>query len=305
MLHTFLVAAVVTGGAAAAGATMDRTARWIDREFRFARKLRLAVAVIGTLLALSALAMLLTTGHARDAADTFVCCAAMMFGGLLLAAPYLRRSATSTLRPRRILAIGAHPDDLELACGATLAKLIDQGHDVHTMIMSHGSSGGDERTRALEARNGSLYLRAAGVSVLDFEDTALRRHEQGMIAAIEQAIGEFRPDVVLTHSAHDQHQDHDAVHEATMRAARRCASILCYESPSATRSFSPEFFVDVSAHIDVKVRAIELHRDQRGKPYMTGARARATAAFRGGQARVGFAEGFEVVRLEGSAIGEF
>ena len=305
ILHTLLVVAIVVGTVATVGATLDRTARWIDREFRHARALRVVVAWLGVCLVAGVLAVAMTTGHAQLAADTFACCAAVLLLFVLIAAPYLRRTAPVTLRPRRILAIGAHPDDLELACGATLAKLIDQGHEVHTMIMSHGSSGGDQRTRALEARNGSLYLRAAGISLLDFEDTALRHNEQGMIAAIERVIGEFRPDVVLTHSAHDQHQDHDAVHKATMRAARRSPSILCYESPSVTRSFSPEFFVDVSTHIDVKVRAIELHRDQRGKPYMTGARARATAAFRGGQARVGFAEGFEVVRLEASAIGEF
>ncbi|MFP1602845.1 PIG-L deacetylase family protein [Microbacterium sp. 2216-1] len=305
MLHVLLSAAVLAGAAVAAGATMHRTARWIDREFRYGRVLRSVVAAIGIALATSAMAIVLTTGHAHDIAGLFACCATLLLVSVLFIAPYLRRTVSVTLRPRRILAIGAHPDDLELACGATLAKLVDQGHEVHTVVMSHGASGGDEHTRALEARNGSLYLRATTVNVLDFEDTALREHEQGMIAAIERTIRDVRPDVVLTHSAHDQHQDHHAVHQATMRAARQCPSILCYESPSVTRSFSPEFFVDVSTHVDVKVRAIELHRDQRNKPYMTGARARATAAFRGGQARVGFAEGFEVVRLEASAIGEF
>lgn len=284
---------------------MERPARWIDREFRHARMLRIVVASIGTVLAGSGLAMAFTHGHALIAADSLTCCAGVLLALVLLVAPYLRRTGSVTLRPRRILAIGAHPDDLELACGATLAKLIDQGHEVRTLIMSHGASGGNDRIRALEARNGSLYLRADATTVLDFQDTALGTHGQGMIAAIEDVINGFRPDVVLTHSAHDQHQDHNAVHEATMRAARRSPSILCYESPSATRSFSPEFFIDVASHIDIKVRAIELHRDQRGKPYMTGARARATAAFRGGQARVDFAEGFEVVRLEASAIGEF
>lgn len=305
MMHTLLFAAVIVGTAAAVGATVGRAARWIDREFRHARTLRVILTSVGALLAGSGLAFAITEGAAHSAAEALCCCAAISLAGLLIIAPYLRRTGGTTLRPRRILAIGAHPDDLELACGATLAKLIDQGHEVHTMIMSHGSSGGDEHTRAREARNGSLYLRAGGVSVLDFEDTALRRHAQSMIASIERVITDFRPDVVLTHSEHDQHQDHDAVHEATMRAARRCGSILCYESPSATRSFSPDFFVDVESHIDVKVRAIELHRDQRKQPYMTGERARATAAFRGSQARVAFAEGFEVVRLEGSAIGEF
>lgn len=304
-MYVLFGAALVAAVVAIVGATSESSVRWIEREFREARLLRVALAGLGVLLIACVVACALTTGLVRDVGVGVIVVAIVLLTLLAIAAPYLRRAPAVTLRGRRILAIGAHPDDLELACGATLAKLIDQGHEVRAVVMSHGSSGGNGPVRAVEARNGSRYLRVEQTTVHDFEDTALERYELLMVRAIEKAIAEFQPDVVLTHSPNDQHQDHSAVYSATLRAARRCSSILCYESPSATRDFSPGFFVDVTSHIDIKVRAIEQHRDQRLKPYMSASRARATAVFRGSQARVAFAEGFEVTRLEGSSVGDF
>lgn len=223
---------------------------------------------------------------------------------LILVAPYFRRTPSVLLRPRRVLAVGAHPDDLELACGATLAKMVDEGHVVQTVVLCSGAEGGHAEVRAIEAQRGSRYLRAAHTHVHDFQDTMLALSSREMVRVIEQAISEFQPDIILTHSSHDQHQDHEAVHHATMRAARRSPSILCYESPSVTRDFCPDFFVDVSEYVDVKVRAVELHRDQRGKPYMDGGQLRAMASFRGRQARTGAAEGFEIARLSASSLGQ-
>jgi len=303
MTHMLFFAACALGAGCVLGTTLTPTARWLDREFRYARGLRVLCGMLGAVLTVGA-AICLVDPSARWG-EFVVALAALVLLLAVLAGPYLRRRALPTLRPRRILAVGAHPDDLELACGATLAKLVDEGHEVHTMVMSRGRVGGDHEARGVEARVASRYLGAADTAVLDFEDTALRSHERQMVSAIEKAIAGFRPDVILTHSANDQHQDHEAVHLATLRAARRCPSILCFESPSVTRAFSPGFFVDVSEYVDVKTYAIGLHRDQRGKPYMGGRRAQSAAAFRGDQARLRFAEGFEVVRLSGSSIGDF
>ncbi|NQD88315.1 PIG-L family deacetylase, partial [Paenarthrobacter sp. CM16] len=196
-------------------------------------------------------------------------------------------------------------DDLELACGATLAKLSDAGHDVRTMVMSTGSKGGNSRIRVTEAAAGSDFMGATAVQVHHFQDTNLSEHGQEMVKAIEEAIEDFRPDVVITHSRNDYHQDHQAVHSATMRAARRHSSILCFESPSSTRQFDPSVFVDIAGYVDVKIHAVGMHRNQRGKPYMSAERVRSLAAFRGSQVKTTYAEGFEPVRLLGSAVGEF
>lgn len=222
---------------------------------------------------------------------------------LIGAAAVLRIHDRPAIYQRRILAVGAHPDDLELACGGALAKFVDAGHEVHALIMSRGAAGGDQQERVGEARAGATFLGARTVTVHDFPDTALQGAANGLVAAIETTIGQFDPDIILTHSAHDQHQDHAAVHAATLRAARQHHSILCFESPSVTRDFNPSIFIDIADYVDVKVQAVRMHRDQASKPYMSAQRMRGLATFRGAQAKRTYAEGYEPVRLLGSALG--
>lgn len=198
---------------------------------------------------------------------------------------------------RRVLAIGAHPDDLELACGASLARLVDAGHEVHAIVMSHGAVGGDAGTRPDEARRAADFLGLASIKVFDHPDTNFELVGNHLIETIEEAINEVDPHVILTHSQHDQHQDHAAVHAATLRAARKHHSILCFESPSVTRDFDPDVFIDVADYTAVKVESVLSHRNQAGKPYMTPEVVRGITAFRGRQAKRSHAEGFESVRL--------
>jgi LmbE family N-acetylglucosaminyl deacetylase len=207
-------------------------------------------------------------------------------------------------QPRRIVAVGAHPDDLELACGGTIAKLHDSGHEIHALVMSGGEVGGDQSKRPNEAVSGGRLLGTTSVAVHEFPDTRLRENELEMMQVIEEAIRRYNPDIVLTHSSNDQHQDHHAVHLATLRAARQHPAILCYESPSVTADFTPKVFVDIGDYIDVKVSAVQTHRDQLGKPYMSGDRIRGLASFRGAQAKIEHAEGYETVRLLCSSVGD-
>jgi LmbE family N-acetylglucosaminyl deacetylase len=209
------------------------------------------------------------------------------------------------LHSRRVLAIGAHPDDLEIAAGATLARMRDQGHMVFGLVMTHGARGGDADVRPNEANAGAKYLGLSRINIMDFEDTNLEGQSNEMVQTIEGMMRETKPDLILTHSLHDIHQDHQAVYEATLRAGRNQSSILCYESPSATSEFRPTFFVDACGYIDIKIESIHMHWDQRGKPYMKEDQIRGKMAFRGGQAKVEYAEGFEVVRMLSNSIGEF
>ncbi|WP_458107485.1 PIG-L family deacetylase [Arthrobacter sp. R3-55] len=277
---------------------------WFVRKFSSPHRLRLTLAALGTLLLL-ALAGCAVGGPHPPWLNTVVVLAGAALIVACLVAPAFRIRSKMASQPRRVLAIGAHPDDLELACGATLAKLSDAGHDVRTMVMSTGSKGGNSRIRVTEAAAGSDFMGATAVQVHHFQDTNLSEHGQEMVKAIEEAIEDFRPDVVITHSRNDYHQDHQAVHSATMRAARRHSSILCFESPSSTRQFDPSVFVDIAGYVDVKIHAVGMHRNQRGKPYMSAERVRSLAAFRGSQVKTTYAEGFEPVRLLGSAVGEF
>ena len=206
-------------------------------------------------------------------------------------------SVQQTGRTRRVLAIGAHPDDLELACGGTLARLADAGHEVHTLVMSDGAIGGDSTVRLTEATKGSTFLRATKCEVHGLPDTHLPEYGNEMVRIIEQKIRSLNPDMIFTHSSHDQHQDHNAVHWATMRAGRNHPAILCFESPSVTKEFSPQVFVDIEDWVQTKATAVQIHHDQSDKPYMSEESLTAMSTFRGAQGRIGRAEGFEAVRV--------
>lgn len=270
---------------------------WMVRQLRGGARLRRCVlAVAGVVGALDLIALLVRPPHPAVEALVAVTLLVVSLGlGMLL------RSTRQVRRPQedapRVLAIGAHPDDLELACGGTLAKLADSGFEIRSLVMSSGQVGGDSSRRPDEARSGGRFLGAAEVEVLDFPDTDLAGSSQAMVAAIEERVRAFAPDLILTHSENDLHQDHHAVHLSVLRAARRFSSILCFESPSTTRDFNPSVFVDITDHLDIKVEAIRCHRDQRGKPYMGADTVRGAATFRGSQSRTAFAEGFEPVRL--------
>lgn len=200
-------------------------------------------------------------------------------------------------RRTSILFVAAHPDDMEIACGSTIAKLVDTGHEVHGIIMSDGSDGGDASLRPDEAREGANFLGLSTLRIMHMTDRALNSHMNEMIAVIEESIVHHNPDIIFTHSKNEVHQDHLAVHQAVMRAGRNHHSILCFESPSVTTDFKPTVFIDVTDYSDVKAEAIAAHANQSGKPYMTREITDSITTFRGRQARVRRAEGFEPMRL--------
>ena len=278
---------------------------WIQRHIRHPR------TVIGLIVLASLVAIPASLSIALAEPNHFVGWAQYVIGaqtlflvGITVMVFALRHPTIQPPKVRRVLAIGAHPDDLELACGGSLARFADEGHEVMAIVMSHGDNGGRGDVRENEARLGADSLALASVSVQNFTDTKMATEMERMVKVIELAVELFKPDVILTHSEHDQHQDHHAVHMATLRAGRRSSTILCYESPSATREFAPNYFVDVSPYMDAKVAAVKRHKDQAGKPYMGAKVLRGAAVFRGSQARTEQAEGFEVIRALSSGLGD-
>jgi LmbE family N-acetylglucosaminyl deacetylase len=203
-----------------------------------------------------------------------------------------------TPSPGKVLVIGAHPDDIEIAAGASIAKLHDAGFEVRALVLSHGERGGDADSRLTEAEIGAQFLEMDDVQVMDFHDTQMQNQAIEIVNAIERIIREYEPDMIFTHSRHDLHQDHQTVYESTLRAARNLrTTILCYESPSVTDEFVPIYYIDVCGYVDVKIEAIRKHWDQHKKPYMNPDLIRSKLNFRGNQAKIDFAEGFEVVRM--------
>jgi LmbE family N-acetylglucosaminyl deacetylase/Flp pilus assembly protein TadD len=196
-----------------------------------------------------------------------------------------------------VLAVGAHPDDIELGCGAFLVKLKDSGARLHGLTLSRGEVGGDPARRPREAERATSFIGLDDYRVLDFPDTHLGEHVPALRGAIEERIRAVGATMVLTHAAVDVHGDHRAVHEATREAARAVPTVLCYEDVSTPQQFEPNYFVDVSAYLDDHLRALAFHRTQAHRTYMDPEIVRGRAAHRGMQIGTTFAMAFRTMNL--------
>jgi LmbE family N-acetylglucosaminyl deacetylase/CheY-like chemotaxis protein len=157
-------------------------------------------------------------------------------------------------RREKVLAIGAHPDDVEIGAGGTLAAHGAAGDAVSILTLSRGAIGGDRAKRAREAQD-SADIIGARLFLMDLEDTHIPEGNP-TIGLIEQVIAQTQPTIVYTHSVHDLHQDHRNVNRAAMVACRRVGRIYCYQSPSATVEYRPTYFVTIDDHMGRKLKVI-------------------------------------------------
>ena len=219
----------------------------------------------------------------------------------LLGAARERRAAQQAGR-RTVLAIGAHPDDVEIGCGGALLEHRAQGDDLVLLVLTGGEQGGDAALRAQEAVSAATLLGAELVHH-ELPDTLVSESGE-TIAVISEVIERFRPEVVYTHSLNDNHQDHRNVHRATIVAAREAPNIFAYQSPSSAIAFSPGRFVDITPHMDAKLRALREFRTQHAiRPYLEEDLVVATARYWsrfGGGGR--YVEPLEVVRTSAPAL---
>lgn len=198
---------------------------------------------------------------------------------------------------RNVLAIGAHPDDIELGCGGTLLRHVAAGDTVMMLVVTKGEVGpGRTEDRIAEQIKACEVMGVDRLIWGDVPDCRVSLYELDLVHLIENAISESRASVIYTHSAADSHQDHRTIAAATAGAGRLCSNILSYEAPSSLR-FTPTVHVDITDSVDKKVEALLCHASQVAASEMVdSSKVRNAAGFRGHEARVGAAEAFEVVR---------
>src|SRR3972149_3588091 len=199
----------------------------------------------------------------------------------------------------RILAIGAHPDDIEFGCGGTLIKYGRQGHEVFLLVMSDGGGGGDSAIRRGEQEVSARILRTSKMFWGGYPDTAIPL-DRTLIQRLESVIREIHPDFIFVHYHDDTHQDHRHLATSTITATRYTRNVLFYEGPT-TQNFSPTVFIDIDKVLEKKISTLEAHASQVRKTHVEGLSiidiARAAAHFRGIQGRARNAEGFIPLRL--------
>lgn len=198
-----------------------------------------------------------------------------------------------------ILAVGAHPDDIEFGCGGALAKYADRGHRLSLLVMTEGGLGGETDVRAAEQQASNRILGVDRIFWGGYADTTIEVNKD-VIAKIEDVIREVKPDFIFCHYPDDTHQDHRHLAQAVTSATRYIRNVLFYEGPT-TQNFNPQIFVDISDTLDRKIESLDAHRSQVDKTNIQDLTilelARSTANFRGTQGRVKFAEAFASLRL--------
>ncbi len=195
----------------------------------------------------------------------------------------------------KVIAIGAHPDDIEYGCYGTILRHKANGDEVHFIVLSAGEKSGERETRIKEAEESAKTL---GVTLHQFHyPDANIPQTHDVIDKIEKIINEIKPHRIYTHSIMDTHQDHRTVAYHTLAAARFVPEILFYESPSLYLGFKPNYYVDITEHINAKVEALSNFSTQNHKDFMKINAIQGLAQFRGLASSVKYAEAFEVVRI--------
>ncbi len=198
----------------------------------------------------------------------------------------------------KILAIGAHPDDIEFGCGGILYKLFKEKHKINLLVMTKGNVGGTSNKRWLEQKKSAATLKAS-LFYGGLKDTGVNMGRE-LIRIIEKTLDNVRPDIVLVNYCEDTHQDHRNLAKAVETASRYIKNILFYEVPT-TLDFLPTVFFDIGRVMTEKEQLLKCHKSQVNKTRVKNLSiiesAKSAAIFRGYQNRVKYAEAFVPQRL--------
>ncbi len=201
--------------------------------------------------------------------------------------------------PMRILALGAHPDDIEAGCGGTLIKYAQNGHRIFLMIMTDGAQGAAPKMRKREQATAARLLFAEKIYWGGYPDTEVPLDRE-VIQKVERVVDEVKPHFIFVNYHDDTHQDHRHLAVSTITATRYTKNVLFYEGPT-TQNFAPTVFVDIDTVLEEKIASIKAHASQVKKTNIEGLSIvdviRSAAHFRGIQGRVKNAEGFIPLRL--------
>lgn len=223
-------------------------------------------------------------------------------------------------RKERILVVAAHPDDEVLGCGGTMAKMAQDGAEVHILILGEGITSRQAirikkatKKQLVELKNhiktAAKIIGAKQTYVYDFPDNRFDTVALlDIIKVIERVKAEVGPEVIYTHYQGDLNVDHRRVFNAVLTACRPLASesvkeIYSFEVPSSTEwsaaePFRPSVYVDIEDTLEQKIAALRAYRGEiRAWPHPRSAEAiRIFAQKRGCEAGLNMAEAFQLVR---------
>ena len=201
---------------------------------------------------------------------------------------------------KRVLFLGAHPDDIELGCGALLHNLINQT-EVLCVTLSDNQKNPD-----LQKVKNEHYESMAVLGILKekiilgpFATRVFPDSRQEILEFFIKLRKDFKPDLIFTHSKQDVHQDHNTMTDEALRAFRGI-TVLGFDVVRSSHGFFPHFLVEVTEEdVNKKIEALSKYETYRDRYYFNSELTRAIMLRHGALAECPFAEGFDILRIVG------
>lgn len=201
---------------------------------------------------------------------------------------------------KTVLFIGAHPDDIELGCGALIA-------DIHIQTRVICATLSDNQKNPLlgnlvsehYASMNILGVKPEDILLYEFTTRLLKDARQEILEVMLDLKKRFHPEIVFVHTAKDIHQDHQTVTEEALRAFRG-TTLLGFDVLRSSYGFFPDFLVEVSeSAVKAKIKALKAYKTYANKYYFDENITHATAIRHGALAERPYAEGFDILRIVG------
>tara|TARA_R110000803_G_scaffold207585_1_gene275610 strand:+ start:157 stop:786 length:630 start_codon:yes stop_codon:yes gene_type:complete len=163
--------------------------------------------------------------------------------------------------PAKILITGAHPDDIEAGCGASISKWVKQGILITAVVMSC-----ETPTRKKEQEDSFKYLGVTDYVIANFKDGAIP-HNKETVSLLDNIIKDRGINTIFTHSEFDSHQDHQNTMKSTMSSGRNVNNFFHFDTvPFKRINFQelskPTTYVEINNFIDKKINALKFHKSQ-------------------------------------------
>lgn len=205
----------------------------------------------------------------------------------------------------KILLLSPHTDDVEMGCGGSVCKFIEEGHDVFWVVFSTAEDSvpkgffKDTLKKEFLKVMEDLGLKKENYVIHNFKVRNLHEKRQEILEELIRIRDDFKPDLVISPSLNDFHQDHQIVANEAVRAFKKCSSIIGYELPWNHITFNTSLFIKLdSKHIEKKFNLLKNYKTQfsMGRNYFSKEQIFGLAKVRGVQCDSEYAEAFEVIR---------
>jgi LmbE family N-acetylglucosaminyl deacetylase len=173
----------------------------------------------------------------------------------------------------KILAIGAHFDDVEIGCGGTLAKHVAMGDEVIALVVTNSYYTSNDG-KIIRERDIALQEGLAAAKIIGFKEficadmtTLELSFNNQLVRMINNVVDDYEIEMIYTHWDRDVHQDHQAIGLATLAAGRKVNRLLMYRSNlyASSQEFHSNFYVDISDYLDTKMTSIAAHQSEVAK----------------------------------------